>query len=180
MTRSLRLSVAGVALLAVVTAFTVGCGYHLVGTSSFLPEELETLYVKAFENRTDWADMDQRVTEAVVQEWVRRSRFRVLDDRDAAELVLEGVVTSVGVSPVQFDERGRATEYQLRLTASVRLYDDRGEEPVLMWENRSFSRETSYQVDASAVDYFDRQTEAIEELAQEYGRALVISILEGF
>jgi hypothetical protein len=145
-----------------------------------LPEELETLYVDAFENRTDWADMDQRVTEAVVQEWVRRRRFRILDDRDAAELVLEGVVTSVRVSPVKFDERGRATEYQLRLTASVRFFDDRGEEPVLLWENRSFSRETSYQVDASAVDYFDRQTEAIEELAQEYGRALVISILEGF
>jgi hypothetical protein len=35
-------------------------------------------------------------------------------------------------------------------------------------------------VDPRAVDYFDRQVEAMDELSEEYARALVSAVLEGF
>ena len=54
------------------------------------------------------------------------------------------------------------------------------DEPVLLWENKAFSRRTSYVVDEDAVDYFDRQREAMNELSTEYSRALVSAVLEGF
>ena len=49
-----------VAVLLLVAELS-GCGYHLVGTTSFLPEEIETLHVENFENHTRWVDMDQRL-----------------------------------------------------------------------------------------------------------------------
>ncbi len=45
-----------------------GCGYHLVGTTSFLPEDIETLHVEKFVNQTKWVDMDQRLMEALTLE----------------------------------------------------------------------------------------------------------------
>ncbi len=167
-------------ILAITVIVIAGCGYHLVGTSSFLPPELETLYVSTFENSTTWADMDQRLTEAVVQEWVRRRRFQLLNSREEADLGTRGVISSLRVSPVTFDEQGRATGYQMTLTASIQLWDVREDEPVLLWEDKAFSRRTSYEVDASAAQYFDRQVEAMEELSQEFARALVSAVLEGF
>lgn len=158
----------------------VGCGYHLVGTSSYLPAELESLHVQPFQNETAWADIDQRLGEALTQEWVRRRRFRLVNDPAEADLILQGVISGVRVSPVTFDAQGRATEYQLTLTARVELLDVTGDEPKKLWEDKGFSRPTSYQVDVSAVDYFDRQIEAMEELAEEYARALVTAVLEGF
>jgi hypothetical protein len=151
-----------------------------VGTSSYLPKELETLHVKPFENETTWADMDQRLGEALTREWVRRRRFRLVEDPLEADLVLQGIISAVRVSPVTFDSQGRATEYQLTLVARVELLDVTGDEPKKLWEDRGFSRPTSYQVDVSAVDYFDRQIEAMEDLAQEYARALVTAVIEGF
>jgi len=62
----------------------------------------------------------------------------------------------------------------------VRLEDVRGDEPVLLWEDKAFSRRTSYAVSEDAVDYFDRQREAMDELSREYSRALVSAVLEGF
>lgn len=166
-------------LVALVVALA-GCGYHLVGTSSYLPREIEALYVKTFENKSGWADMDQRLGESLAREWVRRRRFRLVETQEEAQIVLEGVVSSIRSLPVSVDSEGRATEYQLSLTVSARLVDMTGDEPETLWEDRAFSRRTSYQVDQSAVDYFDRQIEAMDELARDLSNALVTAVLEGF
>ncbi|MGD8441346.1 MAG: LPS assembly lipoprotein LptE [Holophagae bacterium] len=167
--------------LAVLIALA-GCGYHLVGTSSYLPPEIQTLNVQLFDNQTARADMDQRVAEALNLEWVRRGRFQLVDRPDQADIVLSGVISRLSVIPVSFDESGRATEYQMTLMTSVRLEDVRDEEkdPVVLWEDTAFSRRTSYAVNEDAVDYFDRQREAMDELSRDYSRALVSAVLEGF
>lgn len=156
------------------------CGYHLVGTSTYLPPEIQSLHVELFENKTARADMDQRVAEALNLEWVRRGRFQLVDRADDADIVLSGIMTRLGVIPVSFDESGRATEYQMTLLTEVRLHDVREEDPVLLWENKAFSRRTSYIVNEDAVDFFDRQREAMDELSKYYSRALVSAVLEGF
>lgn len=157
-----------------------GCGYHLVGTSTYLPDDIQSLHVELFENKTARGDMDQRVGEALNLEWVRRGRFQLVDRPENADVVLSGTMTRLSVTPVSFDESGRATEYQMTLLTEVRLHDVRGEDPVLLWENKAFSRRTSYVVDEDAVDYFDRQREAMDELSTYYSRALVSAVLEGF
>jgi outer membrane lipopolysaccharide assembly protein LptE/RlpB len=175
MTIPWRLTAAAVLLLLLS-----GCGYHLVGTVSTLPEELETIHVERFQNLSRWADIDQRLVETVTLEWVRRRRLQVVDSPEDADLVLSGVIVRLQVSPVSFDGQGRATEYQMMLTTTVKLSDVRTEEPQLLWEDRAFTRRTSYPVDPRAVDYFDRQVEAMDELSEEYARALVSAVLEGF
>jgi len=176
-----RRFLAGLAALGMVSLLAPSCGYHLVGTSSnYLPPELRTLHVTRFKNTTTWADMDQRLTEAVSREWVRRRRFELVEDRSRADLELTGNIQAVIISPVRFDDAGRASEYQMTLVASMKLLDIRGEKPVVLWEDKGFSRRTSYEVDTSAADYFDRQIEAIERVSNDFARSLVSSILEGF
>lgn len=167
-------------VLAVVLLLVVGCGYHLVGTTSFLPDDLQVLYVERFENLSSWTDVDQRLSEAVTQEWVRRRRFTLATEPDEADVALKGVIARVSVAPVTFDDAGRATEYQMTLQVAVELVDVRGEKPVVLWRDRAFSRRTSYEVDVSAVDYFDRQVEAMDSLSRDFARALVSAVLEGF
>ena len=167
-------------MISAAAATAAGCGYHLVGTSSFLPDDMKILYVAPFENLTTWADMDQRLGEALNREWVRRRRFELVNRAEGADLVLKGVISSITVAPVTFDDNGRATEYQMTLRASVQLVDPRGKEPEVLWEDKGFSRQSSYDVDVSDVDYFDRQIEAMEEVSAEFSRALVTAVLEGF
>jgi outer membrane lipopolysaccharide assembly protein LptE/RlpB len=164
----------------VLLAEMSACGYHLVGTSSFLPEEIETLYVENFKNQTRWVEMDQRLMEAMTLEWVRRRRLRLVDSAERADVVLSGVIQRLIVIPVSYDEQGRANEYQMSLQAMVQLNDVRGDEPKLLWEDKAFSRRTSYQVDPRAEDYFDRQNIAMDVLSSEFSSALVTAVLEGF
>ncbi len=168
-------------LLALPLLLTLAaCGYHLVGTSTYIEPEIQSLHVQLFANQTARADMDQRVAEALNLEWVRRGRFQLVDRPEDADIVLSGTMTRLNIIPVSFDESGRATEYQMTLLTEVRLEDVRGEEPVLLWENKAFSRRTSYVVSENAANFFDRQREAMDELSTYYSRALVSAVLEGF
>ena len=95
------------------------CGYHLVGTTSFLPEEIETLRVEKFRNQTRWVDMDQRLMEALTLEWVRRRRLQLVETAGQADVVLSGVIQNLAVIPVSYDASGRAAEYQMSLQALI-------------------------------------------------------------
>ena len=168
-------------LLAAALGLTLaGCGYHLVGTASTLPEGVTTLYVERFQNQTRYVDINQRIDESLSLEWVRRRRLQLVDEKASADMALSGVILNLGIAPVRFDEQGRATEYQMTLTTSVKLFDNRGSEPKLLWEDLAFSRRNSYLVDPNAADYFDRQVLAMDQLADDYSAALVSAVLEGF
>jgi outer membrane lipopolysaccharide assembly protein LptE/RlpB len=166
--------VAGIAIVA------TGCGYHLVGLSSNLPPKLRTLYVAPFVNQSARSEVDQRLTEQITQEWVRRGRFELMSSAEKADAVLSGTVKSAVVNPVQFDQQGRATQYQLTVTIDVNLVDRTGEKPVVLWRDERFSRNTAYPVDPLAANYFDREVEAMDILSRTMAQDLVTTILEGF
>lgn len=172
-------------LLAVLASLSLGglsaCSYHLVGTGAGnLPSHLAKLYVAPLVNQTGRAELDQRLSEELSQEWLRRGRFQLVGSAEEADAVLSGTLVAVNVTPVQFDAQGRATQYQLLVVADMKLVDRTGEKPRELWHEPRLSRTVTYEVDASAVDYFDRELEAIERLSREFARAVVVAVLEGF
>jgi outer membrane lipopolysaccharide assembly protein LptE/RlpB len=176
---SMALATVAVALLGVAAG---GCGYRLVGTgdTGTIPKNLQKLHIAPFVNKTSRAELDQRLTGEVSQEWVRRGRFQLVSDPDQADVVLSGSITVANITPVRFDDQGRASEYQLSVAADVSFVDRTGEKPVVLWRDQRFTRVISYDVDASSANYFDREVQAIERLARDFARGLVVTILEGF
>jgi outer membrane lipopolysaccharide assembly protein LptE/RlpB len=168
--------------VAVVCIVLAGCGYRLVGAAGAgaIPARLQKLHSVPFGNQTTRAELDQRLTEAISQEWVRRGRFQLVSSPDQADAVLTGTITSAAVSPVRFDAQGRATEYQLTVSMDVQFVDRTGPKPVVLWHDQKFTRVLSYEVDASLTNYFDREVQAIEQLSGDLARGLVVTILEGF
>ena len=166
-----------------LVALSTACGYHLIGKSSTLPANLQKLYVTPFVNQTNRAELDQRLTEQVSQECVRRGRFQLVSGPEQADVVLTGTVTAAASMPVQFDQYGRATQYQLTVVADVQFVDRTGEKPVVLWRDQRFTRAKAYDVNVTAAtsyDYFDREVEAMDLLAVDFARGLVVTILEGF
>ena len=159
-----------------------GCGYRLVGTGNTgsVPANLQKLHIAPFVNQTTRAELDQRLTEEVSQEWVRRGRFQLVSNPDQADVVLSGNVVSSNVTPVRFDAQGRATEYQLSVAADVSFVDRTGEKPVVLWRDQHFTRVISYEVTPDLANYFDREVQSMERLARDFARGLVVTILEGF
>ena len=168
------------AVAALLPALVViSCGYNLVGRGSFLPPTIKTIQVPGFVNRTTRVEVEQQVTQAVADEVVLRGRLRLVTDPDDADAILYGEIESFGITPVAFNEQGRATQYQVSITAQIELRDHRNEDKVL-WKNDQYRFLESYRVETGATDTFDQETRAITEIAQRFAERLVSNLLEGF
>ena len=66
----------GLALFIGLGTFS-GCGYHTVGAATHLPPDARTLSVPMFATRTETYHTETALTDAVIREFVARSRMRV-------------------------------------------------------------------------------------------------------
>ncbi len=165
-------------LLAGCWLLISGCGYALVGTGHLLDPSLHTLYVPAFVNRTTRVELEQRVTQAVGSELVARGRMKLVQDPKDADILLKGSIDTFTLAPVGF-QQGRATQYQISITANVELLDHRHEDKVL-WKNDQYRFVDNYQVNLESTDTFDQESRAIAEMAVRFAQSLVANLLEGF
>jgi Rare lipoprotein B family. len=157
-----------------------GCGYALVGkANNLLPPTVKTIQVPAFINKTTRVELEQRVTQSVADEFVSRGRLRLVSVPSEADVILRGSIDSFAIYPVAFNQQGRATQYQISITANIVLVDHRADDKVL-WKNDQYRFTENYQVNVESSDAFDQETRAIREIAVRFAETLVSSLLEGF
>ncbi len=155
-----------------------GCGYTLSGRSVALPQGVQTIGIPIFVNRTNRPDLEQRITEHVIDEFSTRGRIRILPGEEGADAVLMGVILGYTSNPVVVSELGRASRYEIRITASVVLREARTDR--LLWEDDHFFFRGQYDVPSSPGAFVDQEILAIDDVATDFARSVVSSILEGF
>jgi outer membrane lipopolysaccharide assembly protein LptE/RlpB len=170
-----RALLAAAVLAGVVTS---GCGYALVGRTSTLPANIKTLAFETLVNQTPRVGVEQRLSREISRELASRGAFKVQAQPAGADAVLSGAVTGFDLYPVAFDEQGRAREYQVRITAKVKLAAAADEK--VIWENPSYTFQDNYSFSTSAASYVDRENEAIDRVSERFAASLVSNILEGF
>lgn len=160
-----------------------GCGYSLVGRASNLPPDIEQIYVRSLDNQTNRLQVEQILTQSIIEEMVTRRRYEVVNQERNADAVLRGTVTGFEVRPVGFDSEGLANNFQIVITADMRFErppKDGGTEPEVIWKNSRYVFRDDYPLEEGQIDYFDRENLAIEDTAEEFAKTLVTDILEGF
>jgi outer membrane lipopolysaccharide assembly protein LptE/RlpB len=168
-------------LVTVIAAAQFGCGYALVGRASTLPADIREVYVAPLENQTPRAQLEQFLTSAITDELVTRRRFTIVRTAGDADALLEGAVTQFRVTPVTFNNDGRATEYEITIVAAMRFERTGAADDVApVWENDRYLFRETYEIDESAEDFFDRENEAIIQASQRFAESMVADLLEGF
>jgi outer membrane lipopolysaccharide assembly protein LptE/RlpB len=158
------------------------CGYGLVGRTSSLPPDIEAIYVQPLANRTLREQIDQEFTRAITNEFLRRPRFKIVDNRDQSDAVLSGEVSSFQVRAVLFsdsaEEEGRAREYEILVLARMEFRRSGTDE--VIWQQPYYQFRENYIFDLNEDTFTDREDLAVLEVADEFAETLVIDILEGF
>jgi outer membrane lipopolysaccharide assembly protein LptE/RlpB len=165
-------------LLAGLAANLSGCGYHLAGHGNTLPPEVHSVGIPIFVNRTNRPELEQRVTEAVIDEFSTRGRLKILPGEEGADTVLRGTLYTYTTTPVVLNEQGRARRYEILITAHVVLTQAATDR--VLWENDHFLFKQQYEVPETSVAFVDREIIAIDEVASDFASTIVTSILEGF
>jgi outer membrane lipopolysaccharide assembly protein LptE/RlpB len=169
------------------------CGYHVAGTASRLPPGLKVIDVPAFENLTNQYRIEQRMTQAVVREFLSRTKFRVVSTEDSADAVLRGEITTLESSPVVFDTTptqnsptsptsttttARATTMLVSVHMKV-LLEER-ETKKILYKNDDYLFREVYEISTSPTTFFDEQGPALDRMAKDFASRLVSDVVENF
>lgn len=172
----------GVTLSAVsiFSALTCGgCGYHVAGTSVNLPSGWKAIAIPAFKNDTTSYRLEQRFTQAVIREFITRTKYRIVQDSASADAVLTGEVLSIETNPVLFEATtGQVTTMLVTVHTKVQLVDNRTEKAVYKNDDMVFRGE--YQIPTDVATFFDEQSPALDRMSRDFASRLVADVLENF
>lgn len=165
-------------MLLAAALLQAGCGYTLVGRGAFLPEYIRVVAIPTFVNNTPRFELEVRLTDAVTREFVSRGNFRVVGQQQGADAVLLGEIQSFEVRPIGLDRSEAADTWQVTIRARVTFTDLVANE--VLFTNSSFTYQDQFEFPASSQGRIDVEVSSIDEISEEFARAVVSSILEGF
>src|ERR1051326_2857707 len=158
----------------------VACGYHTAGHSTRLPQQVQTIAVPAFINKTQGYRIEQILTSAVVRELNTRTQYRVVHEAksDDADAILRGTVLNTGSSTLTYDaQTGRASTMLVTVNVSVQLVDRKG---AVLYNNPNYAFREQYQVSREIASFFEEDSAALDRLSRDFARTLVSNILEAY
>jgi outer membrane lipopolysaccharide assembly protein LptE/RlpB len=164
-------------LLVLFLSALGGCGYHLPGRGDHLPAGVETLRIELFANRTVEPYLENRLTNAVTDRFIRGRALRLTEDPARADAVLTGSVTAYATRPISYDRNDQITEYRSAVTIAATLR--RASDGRVLWKGTlDWTEEYPASLDKGAQE--ENEAAAIEVIAARLADELFFRIMEGF
>lgn len=165
--------------LGLVTLLISGCGYHVAGRDAKLPSGWKEIAVPAFKNDTTQYRIEQTFTQAVIREFISRTKYRVVQDEGSAGGVLRGEILSIETTPLLFDANtGEVRTMLVTVHARVSLTDNQSQKVV--YENKDMVFRQEYQISGDVQSFFLEESPALERMSREFAAQLVSGVLENF
>jgi outer membrane lipopolysaccharide assembly protein LptE/RlpB len=155
------------------------CGYHVAGRVTGAPAEWRTVAIPAFKNDTTHDRIEQRLTEAVIREFLSRTKYRVIQDPTTADAVLHGEILSLDTSPVLFNATtGQVTTMLVTVQVKVELDDAVSKKAV--YKNAAMTFRDEYQISSDPQSFFNEEDPTLGRMSRDFAAHLVATVLEGF
>jgi hypothetical protein len=179
-------------LVVCAALFASSCGYHVGGTGALLPPGLKVIAVPALKNDTASYRIEQRMTEAVVHEFLARTKYRIVSSPDSADAVLHGEITSFEAVPAVFDTTPAPTSASatvstttarattMLITVHMKVLLEGAEDNKVLYKNDNYLFRQPYEISTDPAKFFDEQGPALERMSRDFAARLVSDVLENF
>jgi hypothetical protein len=170
-------------LCACTTAWS-GCGYALAGRGSFLPTSIRTVGIPRLENRSNFFQVEDILTEKIRAEFIGRGKYAVTPEETGADALLSGEVLGISVVPVGINENQLASRYLFTVALRMEFKDLHTQD--VIWQNDSlvfrgeYDLQTRSDVAVSGETFLDQERSSVDRIATDVARTVVTAILEAF
>ena len=164
-------------LLCATLIFFSGCGYHLRGGGSALPEDIKTVALISFVNKTYDAEIELLISSALSVELSKGSRLALVPEPEA-DAIVSGDVLSIKDRPVSFSSNDVASEYRITVKVDVVLTRSGGD---VIWKGKGIEEFEDYQSLPGDIEETEKnRDEARQKLAVEMADLIYDRLFEGF
>jgi hypothetical protein len=165
-------------LLLAAAIFSVGCGYHVAGTTNLLPADIKTIAVVPWTNIGVQYTLPNYLAAAISRELITRTRYKIVADPNKADAVLSGgVANMISMATVGDPTTGQTTGGQVIVHLQVRLADKAGK---VLFSQPNLEFRERYELSLNPSQYFDESGAALQRLSQDVAKTVVSAILNNF
>ena len=155
----------------------VGCGYHFPAQGGALPGGVQKIFLPLFANETAEPRLENYLSSKVSEVFARNANLLQVEDRQQAEAVLEGVISSYRTRAYSYDKNDDISEYRSTMVVNAKLRQV--EDGRLLWQGQvSWDDEYPAADDKSLQEDFEQQ--AIEEISLRLAEELFYRLLDDF
>ena len=161
-----------------LASLAASCGYKVAGQATRIPPDVHTIAVLPLVNKTSTYRIEQRMTNAVVQQFLERTKYRIVPDAKDADAVLTGEISGIDASAVTYDyATGRATTMLVTVTMKVHLVDRNQK---TLYENDTYVFRQPYEISTDVTSFFQEEGPALDRMSQDFASRLVSDVLDNF
>ncbi len=161
-------------VLFLLAGFLASCGYT---PAPILPDHIKTMAVNTFKNATIEYGIEEKLTLAVSDEFLRDGRLDIAGQQQA-DALLTGEITQYVLEPVSYDEQDIIEEYKVYIIVDL-VFKDLTTDTVL-WEERAMEGSVNYFVSSKAGELVETEDEAQDRLVDDLALDIVRRTIEGW
>ena len=166
-----------IAIVLMLLLLLSGCGYHLPGRGTGLPDDVQNVVINPFVNKTTEPFIETQLTNEVRDQFARRRTLDVVANVDQADVVLHGTIVGYRANSIAYDTNDDITEYRLTITVEAKLARVNGED--VLWQGTvSWSDEFFASDDRAQQDY--RESQAQEQVTRRLAQEVYNRITDNF
>ena len=166
-------------LLTVGLFLLAGCGYTLVGRGS-LPRHIKTIAIPIFNNITLEQGVEDVLTQAVIDVYVRGGKVQLVVE-DEADAILLGTITAHSSDEVvTYNDNNEAASYRLAVTIDVEMRDLVNDE--ILWQVEELAENEDFLggPDIDPAQERENERQVLEQLAKDFAERIFALSTEGF
>lgn len=154
------------------------CGYKPAGKGKSLPADIKTIAIPVFQNSSLKYRVEQRFTQAVIDEVLKRGRaLRVTSHPEEADAVMSGDIRSFRASGSLLDDLGRTRVWNVHIILSVTVRDQRSHR--ILYQNSRVAFDGEYELSDDPQSFFNEENSAVDRIAKDFAQTIISTILEG-
>lgn len=159
-----------------------GCGYT---TQNMLPPDVKTIHIPIFKNKTFKLEkigrsfkreIEKKITDDVVEEFLEDASLRVVSDR-GADWLLEGKVTQYETEPLRYSRSNSdiVEEYRVKITVELKLTDI--QQNKVLWDKEVITQTKEFYVSGTILD---EEESALLQASERIAKDIFIQVMEGW
>jgi outer membrane lipopolysaccharide assembly protein LptE/RlpB len=158
---------------------TSGCGYTLVGQGS-LPDHIKTIAIPVFKNDTLQEGIQETVTNAVIEEYIRGGKVRLVSEAQADAVLRGTIINYDNTQAVTFNDNNEVTTYKLIVDVDAELEDRVNDE--IIWSAEALREDADFEggPNVSVTEQQNNEDDALRRLSDELGQSIRALSTEGF
>jgi len=159
--------------LLMLAALLTGCASYQLG--SMLPDDIKTVYVPTFVNKTSEPMIEMEATQAAIRELQKDGSLKVVGTPEEADTLLTVTITDYRLTPLKFERDMNTTADQYRLTLTAQVVLTRRTTDKVVSENPRTQGEADFPI---AGDFTTSKRQGLPSAAQDLAHNIVETIVE--